>query len=335
MPPSISVVIPLHNARQWIGETLRSVFLQTCPKDAFEVIVIDDASTDDGAEIARSLLAEHGVAGQVVSRERNAGVSAARNLGWQLAKGGWIQFLDADDLLAPRKIEVQAAAASSVRDDVAVIYSPWQHYRLLGGSWGAEGPLVDPAVSDDAVLRILQDDYFGYLGPTLIRSSALREVSGLDERLKLGEDFDLMLRIAARGSGFHKVPSLEPLFFYRDTPASLWRRAVKNPQSMRDLVRIPRAMEDYLRTRSAAGLSQEERIALAKRYAKGLDFFFEHDRASFQETLDWIRALGLEHPPLASRRLRLTSRLLGYENALGLRFSLRRVKRRLGVGREA
>jgi hypothetical protein len=154
----------------------------------------------------------------------------------------------------------------------------------------------------------------------------------LNEGLHLGEDFDLMLRIAMSGFGFHKVASSEPLFFYRDTPGSLWRRAIAKPQSMRDLVGIPEQAEEFLRARSPTGLSQEERVALAKRYAKGLDFFFEYDRATFQETLGRIRRLGLEGPPLASLRFQMMGRLLGYENAFGLRFSLRRVKRRLGVG---
>src|SRR5262245_12674341 len=110
MSPSVSVVVPAYNARAWITESLESVFGQTYPHSQIELIVVDDGSQDDTADVARAAMRDRSICGQVIQLGRNAGVSAARNSGWTLARGEWIQFLDADDLLAPSKIALQMAA---------------------------------------------------------------------------------------------------------------------------------------------------------------------------------------------------------------------------------
>ena len=70
-------------------------------------------------------------------RTPNQGPSAARNVGWRRATGEWIQFLDADDLLHPRKIECQLERASHLPTDVAVLYSDWQNLDLVSEEVGA------------------------------------------------------------------------------------------------------------------------------------------------------------------------------------------------------
>src|SRR5882672_7407923 len=92
MSDGVGVIVPLYNARAWIRATLESVLRQTYPPENIELIVIDDGSSDDGAEIARRFLADRSVRG-VVSGGENAGVSAARNRGWRRSSAEWIQFL--------------------------------------------------------------------------------------------------------------------------------------------------------------------------------------------------------------------------------------------------
>ena len=101
MKPLVSILIPAYNAAEWIAESLRSAMEQTWPRK--EIIVVDDGSRDRTAEVARRF-ASNEVA--VVSIE-NQGAAAARNHALQLAQGDYIQWLDADDLLAPDKIERQ------------------------------------------------------------------------------------------------------------------------------------------------------------------------------------------------------------------------------------
>jgi glycosyltransferase involved in cell wall biosynthesis len=326
MPVEISVVIPMYNAASWINETLASVVRQTYPRDNIEVILVDDASRDDSVEVARTFLRDHSLTGHVIAREQNAGASAARNVGWRDARGQWIQFLDADDLLAPHKLERQAATAAQVPDDVVVVYSNWQNLELIDGQWRPTGAVSDLWVDDDAraarVAGILQEFSFGYGGPTLIRKAFLAVVGGFDEDLNLGEDIDLMLRVAMTGGRFQRAESREPVFFYRQTPGSLWRQSGAQMQSVRNMARVFRQAEAFLREQDAHGLPVAARGSLARRYARCLEFFAGRDPDSYQQMFQWIGGLGLTAcPPYVSRGMQLASRLVGYENALRFRLS--------------
>lgn len=97
----VSILIPAYNAEKWIGETIRSALNQTWPQT--EIIVIDDGSSDSTAEIACSFKSPS----IKVITQQNAGSCAARNAAYALAQGDFIQWLDADDLLAPDKIQRQ------------------------------------------------------------------------------------------------------------------------------------------------------------------------------------------------------------------------------------
>ena len=99
--PLVSILIPAHNAQEWIADTLRSAIAQTWEQK--EIIVVDDGSTDQTHAIARQF-ETHGVR---VVRQENQGASAARNKAFSLSHGDYIQWLDADDLLAPDKIAKQ------------------------------------------------------------------------------------------------------------------------------------------------------------------------------------------------------------------------------------
>lgn len=96
---SVSVIIPLYNARRYIGEAIQSVLDQTLA--ATEIIVVDDGSTDGGDAIV------HEYAQVRYVSQANGGIGAARNAGARLATGDYFAFLDADDLWEPNKLEVQ------------------------------------------------------------------------------------------------------------------------------------------------------------------------------------------------------------------------------------
>ena len=226
---NVSVVVPVYNAEIWIAETLESVVEQG---DNIEVIVVDDRSPDRSADIAREFLDRNSLIGKVITTDQNRGPGHARDLGWRCATSEWVQFLDADDLLAPEKFDVQCARAESAPEDVAVLYSPWQHIGLLNDQWRPSGPVVRSDVDQDTVSSILKDRQFGYVGPALVRRRALEAVSGFSLGMTLGEDLDLMLRIAMSGYRFELVPSVHPLFFYRDTPESLWHRSAAEPDAV-------------------------------------------------------------------------------------------------------
>jgi glycosyltransferase involved in cell wall biosynthesis len=109
--PLVSIIVPCHNTAPWLAATLESALAQTWPQR--EIIVVDDGSTDGSPAIARDFAAR----GVQLVIQRNEGAAAARNHGLRLARGDYLQFLDADDLLAPDKLERQVRLLQANGDD--------------------------------------------------------------------------------------------------------------------------------------------------------------------------------------------------------------------------
>lgn len=329
MSVSVSVIIPTYKSAQWVEQTLESVVRQTHPADLLEIIVVDDKSPDDSVEVARRFLNKYPrYRSQVVAHQQNRGTAGNRNTGWRLASGDWIQFLDADDLLAPHKIELQAKAAAAAPADVAVITTNLQYYEEQAGEWQPRGRIITPFIDDAPLERILNDLDFGFVGPTLIRKSFVAKVDGFAERPNIGEDCDLMMRMAMAGGGFRQARSDTAAFLYRQWPNSLWRNYIKNPVAMRNTLHTFRTVEEFLRAKAPDGkLSEPARIGLAKRYSRWADFFAEHDPETFQLLLAWLRGLGYKQPLNLSRGVSLLSRAIGFENALRVRSAYRKLRR--------
>ena len=199
--PSISVVIPCYNAAAFLRATIESILGQTQP--VLEVIVVDDGSTDDSANIAESF----GPPVRVI-RQPNQGESAARNRGIEAAGGDWVAFLDADDLWLPTKVELQAEAIRSAPADVVcvtgdfLLFGEGQEERLcsLPARYDAPHPLREMLVGftvhiDCAVVR---------------RAAALR--TPFPESILHAEDVIFFVLLRSQGR-FLRIP--EPLARYR------------------------------------------------------------------------------------------------------------------------
>jgi glycosyltransferase involved in cell wall biosynthesis len=191
---SISVVIPAYNARSFIERSVRSVLNQT--RQADEIIVVDDGSKDDTADVVRLF----GDQVKLIS-QANAGVSAARNAGIRAATGDWIAFLDADDQWLPDFLKAQTELLGR---NPHLVWSTANYMTCYADRQAAE---MDPAVSQ----RLLGDkdyysDYFiaflnGFVGCSdtmLIQKNVLLEAGLFPVNLHIAEDIDLWFRIAYR-----------------------------------------------------------------------------------------------------------------------------------------
>ena len=125
MKPFVSIVISACNAEEWIGATLQSAIAQTWQYK--EIIVVDDGSTDRTLDVASRFISK----GVTVIPTENRGQSAGINHAYQHSRGDYIQFLDADDLLAPNKIERQLAGLRAGDSKRVLLSSPWApfYYR--------------------------------------------------------------------------------------------------------------------------------------------------------------------------------------------------------------
>ena len=122
----VSIIIPAYNAEHWIGDTIKSALSQTWPQK--EIIIVDDGSTDNTLAVAKAF--ESRIV-KVVAQS-NKGPSAARNEGLRFAQGSYIQWLDADDLLAPDKISCQLHSADRGQDSRVLLASSFGtfYFRL-------------------------------------------------------------------------------------------------------------------------------------------------------------------------------------------------------------
>jgi glycosyltransferase involved in cell wall biosynthesis len=100
MPPLVSIIIPAYNSEEFLGDTVRSALAQKWPNK--EIIIVDDGSSDGTLELAKKFESRD----VKVLTQKNRGAACARNAGLALAQGDFIQWLDADDLLAPDKISL-------------------------------------------------------------------------------------------------------------------------------------------------------------------------------------------------------------------------------------
>ena len=314
-------MIPAQNASAWIADTIASVVAQSARAQIDDICIIDDGSSDDTASIAAGAFHQTDIPHAIV-RIPNRGPSAARNLGWQRSRATWIQFLDADDLLAPGKIERQLEAAAALDDDVAVVYSPWSDLFQTGGVWKRAAWLRDPNIGADALADQLETGNFIATGSQLFRRSWLDRVGGFDERLRLIEDVDLLLRLAIAGAQFAKAPSAQPLFLYRRHQASAsWRdRGAWTQANLRN----HQLVEEHWR--SQGELTEERAQWLAcKRFDTGRTLA-EGDLPAFDAHVEHLYELWPGFVPPAPKLLRWLTRAVGYRRAERIAVSYRRLK---------
>jgi glycosyltransferase involved in cell wall biosynthesis len=204
--PDVSVVIPTHDRRRLLGQTLRSVLAQRGVE--VEVVVVDDGSSDGTAE-AVAALGDRRV--RLLRQQRPRGVASARNLGAAAAQAAWVAFLDDDDLWAPDKLARQLGRAQAEGRDW--VYAGAVEVdgagRLLGGS---------PPPSPEALLAELRRRNPMPAGSSnvVVRAALLTEVGGFDPALRHLADWDLWLRLARRG---RPAWVAAPLVAYRIHPA--------------------------------------------------------------------------------------------------------------------
>lgn len=212
---AISVVIPLYNGGRFIEEALRSVFSQT--RKADEVIVVDDGSTDDGPSIVQRLAKEFPI--HLVS-QANAGQSAARNAGVELAKGDLIAFLDQDDIWYRNHLEELSKPFLEERSiELAWSYSDLDEIDE-NGCMVTRNTLVHHRQSHPKrdLNTCLSRDMFILPSASLVSRRAFRQVGGFDERLSGYEDDDLFLRLFR--AGFDNVFLPQSLSKWRIYPTS-------------------------------------------------------------------------------------------------------------------
>ncbi|MEO0454774.1 MAG: glycosyltransferase family A protein [Verrucomicrobiota bacterium] len=208
MRPLVSVIIPCHNAASFVGEALVSVMNQTW--SSIEIIVVDDGSTDESSAI----LKDYTIHGVHLITEVCGSAAKARNRGFQEAKGDYIKFFDADDLLSPDHISLQVEQLSGRMD--AVASAEWGRFYdgdLDSFKLNPEDTWRDMESSEWLIEAWRKARPMMQPGIFLIPRPVLESAGGWDEELTLIDDFDFFSRVLCHANEVLFTPGA--ILYYR------------------------------------------------------------------------------------------------------------------------
>ena len=310
--PLVSILIPAYNAEAVLAATLDSALAQTWPNK--EIIVVDDASTDGTAAVARAF-ADRGV---VCHSRPRSGASGSRNFAYAQSRGEYIQFLDGDDLIAPNKIELQMRRLALAPGMLAAC--AWSHFSDDPQDGKA---LREPIWKDAEPLDwLICARGGGGMIPTgcwLTPRELVEAAGSWDESLAWNPDDDgeffSRVVLASRGVCFCD----DAHFHYRD-PNGGNLRQLRRPESVRSMLETCHRYSRRMRTRED---SKRTRRAAAYGYAQFLFTIHPTFPTQCDEAFAALEHLGSDFKYPGGARFRMLGALLGFRGALELRARLK------------
>jgi glycosyltransferase involved in cell wall biosynthesis len=279
--PVVSILVPAYNSERWIAAALRSAVTQTWKHK--EIIIVDDGSTDQTLAIARQFESD---SVHVVTQE-NQGAAAARNKAFSLSRGDYIQWLDADDLLAPDKIEKQMEALGECGNKRTLLSSGWGRfmYRYDQAKFVPTALWCDLTPVEWLMRKMGQNLHMQTA--TWLVSRELTEAAGPWNTKLLGDDDgEYFCRILLASEGVRFVP--EAKVYYRAAPNSLSyigqsdRKREAQWHSMQLHIGYIRSLEDSDRVRDAC----------VKYLQNWMVFFYPERLDIFRQAEEVARELG-------------------------------------------
>jgi len=308
----ISVIIPCYNAENWIQETLESVFKQE-GEFKLEIIVVDDGSTDRSVDIIESEFHEV----NLIQIEKQ-GPSKARNIGTQESKGQYLQYLDADDLLAPGKLKKQIDLLEKTGADVS--YGNWQKLEKNNN---------EQYYKSDVVRRELispEIDLFGtfWCPPAvyLFKRSIVEKVGGGNENLPIIQDARFALDCALHGAKFEYVDEVVAYYRVHDSNSVSTRN---NISFVKDCFVNACEVESWWIKNG--GLTKERKDALKYAYSYVARASFEKDKETFNLAYNYLEKLFPNYLPEKPYLLFILSKLIGYQRAEYVAMNYRNLKK--------
>jgi glycosyltransferase involved in cell wall biosynthesis len=239
--PFVSVIIPTYNRARLLGRAIQSILNQTYPN--FEIIIVDDCSSDNTENVVRSLCDERI---RYIRQEKNTGAVVARNRGIKAAIGEYVAFQDSDDEWLPEKLEKQMKAFEIGPPDLGVVYtSYWRIDRGRGVYWPPSYLKQTYGRIHDA---LLENNFIDT--PTAVVRKECFEKVGLFENLPRLQEWDLWLRISKRYSFGHVNEPLvnaylQPDSISRNMNASVIAREYILKKYFKEISKKPRLLRHH------------------------------------------------------------------------------------------
>ncbi|KQS36427.1 hypothetical protein ASG14_11900 [Pedobacter sp. Leaf194] len=292
----VSIIIPTYNAEKTIKGTLDSVYAQTYKN--FEVIVVNDGSTDH-----TSAVLENFTNSITILSTENKGVSHARNLGLKYSKGDYIQYLDADDLLMPEKIEMQLQALKAENADVA--YGDWQKFKIENNQIKIS-ETVEREIQGD--LEVALFTYFWCPPAAILYSRRICDILKWNEHLPIIQDARYFLDAAiAKGK-----------FIYTNGIMARYRIAQSDSLSqesdlnfVKDLYKNTKGIYTAWKT----DLNPNKKTAIIQSLRHCINRLSVLEKSLMKEAIEFLLQIEPHYLPPEKGLLRTMSKIIGYKNA--------------------
>lgn len=241
--PLVSIIMPAYNASAYIAEAIESVLDQTWTN--WELIIVDDGSTDDTLQIAQQYVAKDNRI--QVYHQSNQGVSSARNNALQYIQGDFVQYLDSDDVLDVEKLSshiniIQEKSFTEHDLTYGICYNLTSDGRKKQTVMHELYKNYDNAL--DAQVAILENHFISFPYSTYLLPRPIVEQVGLwNPMLNRAEDSEYMLRVLSKVRSLWYVS--QSIFYYREVDGSLSRRSLTQNQMVSEMI-VSQSMADVL-----------------------------------------------------------------------------------------
>lgn len=305
----VSVIIPLFNRVQLIGQTLASVHNQVCKNYSIEIIIVDDGSTDGGADWVEKHYPE-----VKLFRQANLGAPAARNYGLRESKGNYILFLDSDDILSEDFFTIKIKWLNE-HHSCGMVYGPWEHFTEVNREFEllprhTNYPL-QTKLNNAFHLEKLLSGWYIIPHAILWRKKVLIELGGYKEGLPLNQDVDLMFRALANGHIIGSVDS--PIALYREHDGD----RVGKFNDAGSLQAILTLRIEFIALLKEKGFYLPElRLALAKYLLGMYQYSLHHDSKLSEKFWDIYLSLNAKVAPNGGLAYRLLICIFGWKKAI-------------------
>ena len=296
----ISVIIPAFNAAKTIKLTIQSALEQKSNLFETEIIIVDDGSTDE----THAILKNYQDSCRIVT-QKNLGASAARQKGFELSKGDFIQYLDSDDLLKPSKVAVQLNAL--IKHNAAIAYGDFEKFTENISEIKIEG-LVEGEINGEPVIEIFKS--FWRPPCAMLYSRKIVEKIKWSETLPVIQDARYFLDAVFTGAKLVYTPGVQAQYRVNQSQ-SLSQRS--NMAFVKDC--FVNAAEVYLIWKKDLKSNPEKKNALIEVLRHCIHEFSLLDQTLFKQAVNLLLKIEPGYIPEKSLSLKLTSQVFGYRNA--------------------
>lgn len=258
--PAVSVIIPMYNSARYIGSCIQSVLGQTFGE--FEIICVDDCSTDDTVKIVAEMAQRDGRIRLVRHAQNSGAASEPRNTGLRMSRGKYIGFLDSDDMYTPTALAELVSIAEQWRADVVhteqvlfpenqtIDVTPQTRFTTFSKETGgfSKEPVLETDNLAERVQMFCRSRLFGWVHNKLYRRDFIMERDLHFDKLLTSEDIVFYFKVICTAPRIVRVPNI--IYIYRHNPNSITRKMVSIEQSLHALTHLmiegSKVMDDFM-----------------------------------------------------------------------------------------